>query len=106
MDLYDRIAGLCRRDGIRISALAKETGLRTSIFTELKMGRTKSMSVATLGRIADYFGVTLDYLAGTDAKPASELRAKRDRLCRCAMELDEQALDAVLQTAELLCARK
>lgn len=33
---------------------------------DLKAGRTKTLSVASCQKIADYFGVTTDYLLGTD----------------------------------------
>lgn len=52
--------------------------------TDLKMGRTKSLSLKTLTKIADYFGVTIDYLTGSKnleqkEKPA-QTQAKNQEL--------------------------
>ena len=57
MDTYEIIKQLCDEKGIRLSVLASGIGVRSSVFTELKMGRTKKLSVSTLGKIADYYAM-------------------------------------------------
>ena len=71
MDTYEKIKELCAEKGIRLSALAAGIGVRSSVFSELKSGRTKQLSVGTLTKIADYFAVPqsyfLDSAEGADA---------------------------------------
>ncbi len=61
-DTYENIRSLCDAKHIRVAELAREIGIRNSAFTELKMGRTKSLSAKTLKKIADYFGVSVEYV--------------------------------------------
>lgn len=61
-DLYKNIHNLCEREGIKDGTLCANIGIRRSFLSELKSGRTKNLSAATLSKIADYFDVTVDYL--------------------------------------------
>lgn len=61
-DLYKNIHNLCEREGIKDGTLCANIGIRRSFLSELKSGRTKKLSAATLSKIADYFDVTVDYL--------------------------------------------
>ena len=60
MDCYDRIKKLCDQTGIAVTALESELGFgRGSIG---KMRTAKSVSADRVAKIADYFGVTTEYL--------------------------------------------
>ena len=43
-----------------------DIGLRRSVITDLKMGRKKGLSAEVANKIAEYFGVTVGYLLGTE----------------------------------------
>ena len=61
---------LCNKKGIAPTAVCRAVGLSNATFTcwtEESVPRR-----ATLQRIADYFGVTVDYLLGKEEKPATE----------------------------------
>ena len=60
-DTYEKIRELCEKKGIRLSTLAAGIGVRSSVFSELKSGRTKQLSVGTLTKLADYFAVPQSY---------------------------------------------
>ena len=69
LNLYDRIKILCDEQNIKIFTMCQATGVRSGIISDLKAGRSKSLSAATLTKIADYFDVSVDYLLGnTDIK--------------------------------------
>ena len=104
MEMYEKIRLLCERDGIRFSSLALETGLRSSVFTELKMGRTRSLSVVTLKKIADYFDVPLDYFV-SPKESETPIAAKRRVLADTALMLDEAELDSLISMAKLLAVK-
>lgn len=61
---------LCNKKGVAPSAVCMQIGLSNatySCWTDESIPRR-----ATLQRIADYFGVTVDYLLGKEEKPATE----------------------------------
>ena len=65
-ELYERIKKLCGARDIKISDLCKATGIRSGMMTDLKMGRSKSLSSASLSKIAGYFEISVDYLLGME----------------------------------------
>lgn len=67
-DLYNRIEYLCQKAGINITEMCRRAGVPRSNLTELKMGRQQTIGPALLGKIADCFGVSVDYLLGTEEK--------------------------------------
>lgn len=75
--VYDLIEELCLSKGISVTALCKDCKIPRSTLSDYKKGRIKSLSADTLCKIADYFGVTVDYLCGTDLPKTSEADAKR-----------------------------
>lgn len=70
--LYDKIATLCSEKRISITTMCKETDISRSAISDLRMGRSKTLSSATLSKIAAYFGVSVDYLLGNEEKPQPE----------------------------------
>lgn len=61
-DLYSNIHALCEKEGIKDGTLCGNIGIRRSFLSELKAGRTKSLSTEVLSKIASYFNVSVDYL--------------------------------------------
>ena len=77
MNLYERIEALCKDHGINVTQMCRETELTRAKLSDLKMGRTKSLSASTLTKIAAYFGVSVDYLLGEE-KPKEKLTTEYD----------------------------
>ena len=73
-ELYNLIESLCKEKGTNMTAMCKAAKISRAPLTELKMGRSKTLSSATLSKIAAYFGVSVDYLLGNKEKPAPESR--------------------------------
>nr|DAE06811.1 MAG TPA: repressor protein [Siphoviridae sp. ctXBp18] len=61
-ELYNRIESLCKKKNINVTTMCKETGASRGSLTDLKVGRKKKLSIDTLSKIAEYFGVSVDYL--------------------------------------------
>ena len=51
--------------GVKASDVARQTGIKRAAISKWKTGRT-SPGVNALILLADYFGVTVDYLVGRD----------------------------------------
>ena len=65
MTIVERIKTLCAESHITIASLERRLNLRNGT-----IGRwnTASPTVERLGRVADYFGVSLDYLTGREQR--------------------------------------
>ena len=85
-DLYSNIHALCEKEGIKDGTLCANIGIRRSFLSELKAGRTKSLSAEVLSKIAAYFNVSVDYLLTGEQKenpskqPQSEVDAAVERI--------------------------
>lgn len=66
--LIETINALCNQNNISVNRMLQECSLNKSIVDNLKKG--SEMSVIKLQKIADYFGVTTDYLLGRTDEPA------------------------------------
>ena len=68
---YDVFKRLCDEKGVSCNRAATEMGLSNATATKWKKtGATPQGD--TLQKIADYFGVSVDYLLGNEEKPASQ----------------------------------
>ncbi len=61
--MYEIFAQLCKQHGVTPYKVSKETGVSQPTLSEWKKG-TYTPKQDKLQKIADYFGVTLDYLMG------------------------------------------
>lgn len=62
--MYEIIRELCEGKGISLHALTIELSMSRNTFSKLKKGEIKSLSAKSVRKIADYFGVSVDYLYG------------------------------------------
>lgn len=76
-DLYNRIEELCRKNNESITTMCKESGASRASLSDLKVGRKQSLSTETLSKIAVYFGVSVDYLLGSETKKAPPATGER-----------------------------
>ncbi len=67
-EMYEIIEELLRDRGISGVKMSTDLGMSRSFMTELRKGRAKSITTQTAQKIADYFGVTLDYLLTGEQK--------------------------------------
>lgn len=74
-DLYSTIYTLCESKKIKPGKLCAELGFSRSTMSDLKMGRKKTLSADYLSKIANYFGVSVDFIlnGGTSSESVSHL---------------------------------
>lgn len=72
--IYDRIEQLCQERGITGGKMCNDLGVSRSTMTELRKGRVTTLKLEKAGKIADYFGVSIEYLLGSEKekKPATD----------------------------------
>lgn len=69
--MFSKLEQLCRERGISLYRLGKEIGISTASLTQWKKG-VSSPSIKSVKKIADYFGVSVDYfVAQPSGAPAS-----------------------------------
>jgi transcriptional regulator with XRE-family HTH domain len=54
---------------VSVSRMCLDLGMSKSTLSSLKTGKTKTLSAPTLSAIANYLGVSVDYLLGEKEKP-------------------------------------
>ena len=102
-DLYERIEGYCKLKGIKIADLARETNFSKTTFSDLKNGRTKTLSMDKLIIIADYFEISLDDLVGRKRKtPDDKSSEVIDKIMKLLSAMTPEQRSAFVQTAEAL----
>ncbi len=72
-ELYSKIDELCKLNNVSLNSVCTSTGISRSTLSELKAGRSKSISSDNLAKIADYFKVSADYLLGKVSAETEEL---------------------------------
>ncbi len=99
MNMYEKIQELCENKGVRVAQLCRETGIPNRTISELKQGRTKTLSTQNLIKIAQYFEISLDYfddsIDGVDIKK-DELFQKRKLLFDMSKKATEDQLDTFI----------
>ena len=101
--LYENIDALCKRENICAAELARQIGQNNSMFTDLKTGRKKTLSIDVLTLIADYFDVSLDDLVGRKRKTPDEKSSEViDRIIKLMDAMTAEQKDAFLRAAESL----
>ena len=74
-EMYERIEKLCKDNGMSVSKMCRELSITRSCLSELSTGRTERLSTVNAGKIADYFGVSVQYLTnGAEKKLDDELK--------------------------------
>lgn len=61
MTVYERFTDLLQNKGVRVADVTRATGIKSTVFSEWKKGKAQPKA-DKLQKIADYFGVSVDYL--------------------------------------------
>lgn len=69
--MYEKFAELLDKFGVSAYRVYKDTGVSQSTLSDWKSGKSVP-SALKLKKIADYFGVTVDYFVGDEKKPATD----------------------------------
>lgn len=77
MDLKERIKELCRKKGISMNLLEQELDFGKGYISKL---RQSTPNISKIQKIADYFGVTVDYLmtGKNDSEEKQPLLTRKD----------------------------
>ena len=100
-ELYERIEKLCKDNGTNITQMCKELKISRGSLTDLKTGRSKSLSLSAIAAIAGFFGVPVDSLTASEALPENMQFALKRQINDAAQSLTEEELNDVLSYIKL-----
>lgn len=107
---YDTFLQLCDEKGVKPTPAALAMGFSKATATKWKNGSVPSSE--TLQIVADYFGVSVDYLLNGETKKSPDLTAENDevkrlqnderfiRLQRAVSRMDDSTKDRAIKTLE------
>ena len=75
-EIFARIEALCKSRGMNITEMCKLCSIPRASLTDFKMGRNKSLSAATLQKIAEFFSVSVEYLMSGEAPRTDDTKLK------------------------------
>lgn len=75
-ELYNRIERMCKERGTNITALCRDAKVARASLSELKAGRTKTLTLETGAKLASVLGISVDELMGTEAKKRPALQRR------------------------------
>jgi len=86
--MYDIFEKLCTEKGVTPYRVCKETGITTSTISNWKAGRY-TPKADKLQKIADFFGVSIEFLMGTEEKEDSPVYYTNEETAKLAQEMFE-----------------
>lgn len=104
-EIYNRIQQLCRTKGINVTFLCSACGISRASLSDYKSGRKKTLSASTLAKIAEYFGVSVDYLYGGETAPLDN-NSLKVALFGGSENIDDEMLNEVKQYAKFIMERR
>lgn len=102
--MYEIFQELLSRDGVKPYDVSKATGISTSTLTDWKMGRSTPKQ-DKLQKIADYFGVSLEYLT-TGKEPEFDKYGAEETHLYSQIRNDAELFKALSKYFELSDAKK
>lgn len=109
--MYEIFEKLCKDRGVTVYRVCKDTGIGTGSMSNWKAGRYQ-LKIEKMQKIADYFGVSVDYLMGrgdgssgsAEAAAPAELTEDEAELLRLFRKLNASGKKKALEWFEDLAA--
>lgn len=111
-NLYKKIDDLCYEKGINITQMCSQAGVSRGSLTDLKAGRSKTLTNSALIKIAGYFNVSTDYLNGLSntkepiQKEKPTVKEIKYAIFNTSENITDEMLEEVKQFAELVKLRE
>lgn len=98
MDTFTRLQDICKANGTTPTALCK---IITGSSGNLATWKKGNIRADYLQKIADYFGISVDYLlTGQKEKPTAESDERKTELMKLFSLLDDAGQDALIAIAQ------
>lgn len=101
---WERFYNLCLEKGTKPLPVVKELSIATGSITKWKNGTVPNGT--TLQKIADYFGVSVGYLLGEEAKEKESTTTMDPELMSLIDDMTKEELEEMKRYAEFLLSKK
>lgn len=65
-NLYNNIENLCKKRGVNVTTMCRDSGASRGSLSDLKSGRKQTLKYETLEKIANYFEISVESLVSGD----------------------------------------
>ena len=65
-NLYNNIEDLCKKRGVNVTTMCRDSGASRGSLSDLKSGRKQTLKYETLEKIANYFEISVESLVSGD----------------------------------------
>ncbi|WP_313074775.1 helix-turn-helix domain-containing protein [Lacrimispora sp.] len=106
--MYEIFLKLLEARGVKAADVCRGTGLPSSLFSEWKRGKS-TPKADKMKKIADYFGVTVDYLVTGEGPEASSVKPNQIETLAAHLEgddLSEDELEEIMNYVEFIKSRR
>ena len=90
-EMFEKIKMLAKKQGISLQKVAEDLSFSTNYLYSLK--NKKAPSAEHIAKIADYFGVSTDYLLGRSENPN---HASSDHIDKTALNVEDMAQNVMM----------
>ena len=102
-EMYKRIKELCEENNMTVSQMCKELSITRSCLSELSKGRTERLSAENSTKIANRFGVSVQYLiSGREEDFDTKLKYARTKCLTRSSSMQKWSCSERKQSAERL----
>lgn len=67
-NLYNNIEDLCKKRGVNVTTMCRDSGASRGSLSDLKSGRKQTLKYETLEKIANYFEISVESLVSGDER--------------------------------------
>lgn len=67
-NLYNNIENLCKKRGVNVTTMCRDSGASRGSLSDLKSGRKQTLKYETLEKIANYFEISVESLVSGDER--------------------------------------
>lgn len=96
-NLYNNIENLCKKRGVNMTTMCRDSGASRGSLSDLKSGRKQTLKYETLKKIANYFEMSVESLVSGDdrqkEKPAPQMENGLDALLKECEGLSKNELE-------------
>jgi len=100
-NLSERLGKLRNDTGLSQTKAAKQLGIPLGTLASYEIGR-REPNTEMLGRLADFYGVTVDYLLGRDDTYTPPLTPGQQLLFRASVNASEEEIEQAIKILEAL----
>lgn len=83
-NLYNNIENLCKKRGVNVTTMCRDSGASRGSLSDLKSGRKQTLKYETLEKIANYFEISVESLVSGN-------ESQKEKLAPGGSELDAKA---------------